>query len=68
MAAETGLGDGQGNRLPDQRAGMMRAAMQAMRALTPWERGLVLVWFCPVCLGFTGPGDRCPCPQPPADP
>lgn len=40
-----------------------KQAMDALMALTPHERGLVLCWFCRACHAYVGPGDeghRCP--------
>jgi hypothetical protein len=35
----------------------VRAAYQALLALTVEQRGLVLCWFCDVCHVYVGPGD-----------
>lgn len=43
-------------------------ALQAMRALTPEERGRVLCWFCPRCFAYEGPGQSCECGRPEATP
>lgn len=31
----------------------------ALRRLTPYERSLVLCWFCDTCRRYVGPGDSC---------
>jgi len=38
-------------------------AMEALMALTPHERGLVLCWFCDACHEYVGPGDDHRCTQ-----
>jgi len=35
-------------------------AMRALRACTPDERAAVLIWFCPVCFSYVGPGEGLP--------
>lgn len=39
----------------------VRQAFQCLKALSEFDRGLVLCWFCKYCHRYVGPGDSCTC-------
>lgn len=61
IPASFNFSDGRGGLLPDERMDLIRKAAQTLDALTEFERGYVLCWFCRNCHRYVGPGDACHC-------
>lgn len=40
-----------------------KAVFDALQALSPYDRKLVLCWFCDACLEYIGPGDKHRCKE-----